>query len=934
MTPERWQQVKGVLHQALELAPDERSAFLDSACSTDHSLRRDVESLLSSSDDVRSSFLNSNVTRVTLSEGTTLGDYKVQSLLGSGGMGEVYRARDLRLGRDVAIKVLPPFFATDRARLQRFEQEARAAAALNHPNILAVHQMGTYEGAPYLVSELLEGETLRARVKRGSLPMSEAVEYALQMARGLAAAHEKGIVHRDLKPENLFVTKEGQIKILDFGLAKQRCPESGPTLTAVQLDTEPGVVLGTVGYMSPEQVRGQTADARSDIFAVGAILYEMLSGKRAFLGESSADTMSAILKEDPPPLTKSVRGIPSALERVVQQCLEKDRELRCQTATELQADLKRLKRDSDSNWSNITPTAGRASPPDKTKSSTGRGVNWIIGSALGIALLGVAVWWRLPKAQPQVTAVVQLSDDGDEKGGALYSDGNRVYFMEEHAGNRVIAEVSTRGGQTAQIATKYPNTYLSDLAPDASALLVRIGPNPGTAPVWIQPFPAGEPQRVGTVEASGAAFFPDGQQIVYTRGETVYVTDKDGTNPLRLADVPGFLMFPRISPEGRRIRISAEGSNSTVSIWQLGTDGTGVHELLKGWHEPPDECCGRWTPDGKYFVFQSTRSGRSDIWALAEQDHFLKRSEAEPIRLTDGPLSYKAPLPSRDGKQIFVTGAKKRSELVRYDEKIKEFVPYLSGISAIQAYFSPNAEWVAYTSYPDHLLWRMRANGTEKVQLTVPPMVSELPRWSPDGKKIAFGAWSRGKLESVFVVAAEGGLPQRIAEGDDPSWSPDGNSLAYETLSGSGATIKSEFHTIDLRTGKDSAIPDSKGKLGPLWSPDGKFLLAITAVAGNMLLFDFKSQKWSELAKGSFVNWEWSRDAKYAYCVDSGGGAPKALRIRVADRHVEVITTLSNIRRVDDSDLGYWAGVAPDGSLLLSRDIGTQEIYALKVKWP
>jgi len=317
MTPERWQQVKGVLQQALELAPDARSAFLDSACSTDHSLRREVESLLSSSDEARSSFLNSSVARVTLSEGTTLGDYEVQSLLGSGGMGEVYRARDLRLGRAVAIKVLPPFFVSDRARLRRFEQEARAAAALNHPNILAVHQMGTYEGAPYLVSELLEGETLRARVKRGPLPMPEAVDYALQIARGLAAAHEKGIVHRDLKPENLFVTKDGQIKILDFGLAKQTRPESGAKPTAVPLATEPGAVMGTVGYMSPEQVRGQTADDRSDLFAFGAILYEMLSGKRAFHGESSADTMSAILKDcllytSPSPRDLSTSRMPSS----------------------------------------------------------------------------------------------------------------------------------------------------------------------------------------------------------------------------------------------------------------------------------------------------------------------------------------------------------------------------------------------------------------------------------------------------------------------------------------------------------------------------------------------------------------------------------------------------------------------------------------------
>src|SRR5712692_6192049 len=253
MTPERWQQVKEVLHGALELAPEQRAGFLDQACSEDQPLRSDVESLLASSDEARSRFLQSTAARVTLTKGTRLGAYEVQSQIGAGGMGEVYRARDRRLDRDVAIKVLPAFLSSDPDRLRRFEQEARAAAALNHPNILAVHQMGTYEGAPYLVSELLEGLTLREHVRHGSLPIRKAIDYAIQIAHGLAAAHDKGIVHRDLKPENLFVTKDGRVKILDFGLAKlmqsqQDCDGNAPTQTA---GTDPGMIMGTAGYMSP-----------------------------------------------------------------------------------------------------------------------------------------------------------------------------------------------------------------------------------------------------------------------------------------------------------------------------------------------------------------------------------------------------------------------------------------------------------------------------------------------------------------------------------------------------------------------------------------------------------------------------------------------------------------------------------------------------------
>jgi eukaryotic-like serine/threonine-protein kinase len=324
MTPERWQQVKELLQRVLELAPSERAAFLDQACDGDQALRREVESLLAAGDKGRSSFWQSSPS-MRLRKGIRLGEYEIQSLLGAGGMGEVYRARDLRLRRDVAIKVLPAFVSSDPERLRRFEHEATAAAALNHPNILAVYQMGTHEGVPYLVSELLEGETLRELVKRGPLAVRKAIEHAVQIARGLSAAHEKGIVHRDLKPENLFVTKDGRFKILDFGLAKLTQPQHGFEHLAPTLDnaTEPGVVMGTAGYMSPEQVRGQPTDHRADIFAFGAIVYEMLTGKRAFQKPTSAETMSAILNEDPPGISQIAPSIPLALQRVAHRCLEK-----------------------------------------------------------------------------------------------------------------------------------------------------------------------------------------------------------------------------------------------------------------------------------------------------------------------------------------------------------------------------------------------------------------------------------------------------------------------------------------------------------------------------------------------------------------------------------------------------------------------------------
>src|SRR5438874_10864979 len=277
-----------------------------------------------------------------LQENTMMGPYRIMARLGEGGMGAVYRARDTRLGRDVAIKVLTAVTLSDKERLQRFEQEARATGMPNHPNLLTIYDVGTTEGTPFLVSELLEGETLRERLDRGAIPPRKAVDMALQVAHGLAAAHDKGIVHRDLKPENIYITREGRVKILDFGIAKLSpiAGKDGPTFQMAS--TEPGIVLGTVGYMSPEQIRGELVDRRSDIFAFGAIVYEMLTGSRAFKRDSSIETLSAILKEDPPEIADVAPNVPQSLDRLVRRCMEKDRELRFQTARDLAFNLETM----------------------------------------------------------------------------------------------------------------------------------------------------------------------------------------------------------------------------------------------------------------------------------------------------------------------------------------------------------------------------------------------------------------------------------------------------------------------------------------------------------------------------------------------------------------------------------------------------------------
>ena len=342
---------------------------------------------------------------MALTSGTKVGPYEVVAPAGAGGMGEVYRARDTRLNRDVAVKILPAAFARDPERMRRFQQEAQAVAALNHPNILAIHDFGEHEGSPYIVTEFLDGETLRVRLSAGALPVRKASEYAEQIARGLAAAHEKGIVHRDLKPENIFVTRDGRVKILDFGLAKLVRQEGALAADAATLasQTEPGVVMGTVGYMSPEQVKGLAADYRSDIFNFGAVLYEMLSSKRAFHGDTSVETMSAILKQDPPELTETNRAVSPALGRIVRHCLEKNPEERFQSARDVAFALGALSDSSGATTGAVTVGARRAWRP------------WVRVAA-EVALLGIALSFLLARhpesPQPSVLSSV-LPPPGD-----------------------------------------------------------------------------------------------------------------------------------------------------------------------------------------------------------------------------------------------------------------------------------------------------------------------------------------------------------------------------------------------------------------------------------------------------------------------------------------------------------------------------------------
>ncbi|PYV20906.1 MAG: hypothetical protein DMG27_21920, partial [Acidobacteria bacterium] len=486
---------------------------------------------------------------MVLESGTHLGPYEIVAPLGAGGMGEVYRARDSRLGREVAIKVLPESFSKDPDRLRRFEQEARAASKLNHPNIVTVHDFGTYEDAPYAVQELLEGETLRERLRTGALPASKAVEYGIQVARGLAATHEKGIVHRDLKPENLFLTSDDRLKILDFGLAKLAAAE-GPAaeqngLPAATQATAAGIVMGTLGYMSPEQVRGQTVDQRGDIFALGAILYEMLSGANAFKRGSSADTMSAILKEDPPELPNDSK-VPPALDRIVRRCLEKQPNQRFQDTSDVAFALEAL----SGTATHLVDAAVQTRPSSRLTQRLVPALALVAAVAIG-ALAGHR-FFRSEAPQPKFSAVSFRR--GTVFNARFSPDGNSIYYAAAWDGNPIDIYVAGRDDPGARSLGVSGDPLLAvsrkgELAILNHAQYLYQFSYVGT--LALLPPSGGSPREL-LENVREADFAPDGETLAVVRAER-------GKNVLEypaghiLYETPGWISYMRISPDGNRV---------------------------------------------------------------------------------------------------------------------------------------------------------------------------------------------------------------------------------------------------------------------------------------------------------------------------------------------------------------------------------------------
>jgi Tol biopolymer transport system component len=492
------------------------------------------------------------------------------------------------------------------------------------------------------------------------------------------------------------------------------------------------------------------------------------------------------------------------------------------------------------------------------------------------------------------------------------------------------------GGEPAPVPTTAQNVSIYDISPNGSEILVTSDQGPeGDTPLRVIPTVGGSPRTLGIV-ADDASWSPDGSKIVYAERNDLFVASSDGSGSRKLVTASGSANSPRWSPDGARVRFTVfDSQQPAFMLWEVSADGTNLHRLLPGWRNPPGECCGIWTADGRYFIFgEVPLSGEENLWAIREATGLFRKTHHAPDQLTRGPMLFAGSVPGKDGKTIFAVGTQRRGELVRYDAKSHLFVPYLSGISAYFVDSSRDGAWVTYVSYPELTLWRSKPDGTERLQLSFPPMQVLVPRWAPNGKRIAFMGAPPGKpfAFKIYLVSAEGGAPKQLipGEGDeaDPQWSPDGNQLLFGrwrwVLAG---TETVSLRLLDLRTNQLSTVPGSEGLWSPRWSRDGRHAAALD-LKGNLMLFDLKTQKREQLATGDVDEFNWSRDGKYIYF--NGGGpeiAGAVLRLGIGDRKVERIASTKGLQLT--GGLGTYLGLAPDDSPLLLRDRSIQEIYAL-----
>jgi len=569
------------------------------------------------------------------------------------------------------------------------------------------------------------------------------------------------------------------------------------------------------------------------------------------------------------------------------------------------------------------------------------GIVTLVGVCAVVAAFSGERGHESPMMLPTMTSVVQVTHDGISKTNLL-ADEAHLYVTEWPAAHHVIATFSLQGSDRSIIPSPFSNLQALDLSLDRTKLLVApVQGGFSDNEFWTLPVAAGSPERVGNITGRDASWSGDGQHLAFGKGSVLYVADANGTRMQKLFTGNGSVFAVRFSPDGQRIRFTdGDVARNTTVLWEIGRDGSKPHALLPRWQNNASACCGNWTADGRYYIFQVTQSEPTTVttlWALPDSRQARDAGPSLPIQLTSGPMSFGNASPSRDNKTIWAIGVQPAGEVVKYVPDKKSFVPLVSGISATDLDFSSDGKWVTYVAIPEGTLWRCRADGMDRLQLTSAPERAALPQWSPDGKHIAYVRMKPGRPWRVAVIPAEGGTPEEIMEESrsqvDANWSPDGSRILFGYLHDAE---KINLRIVDLKTHQPVTVPESDGLFSPRWSPDGRYIAALSPDFTRVMLFDFENQKWTTWLTepaGAVSYPVWSANSKYLYFDDLVTDGEAIRRVKVGERQAERVLVLEGIERYP-GPFGLWSGRTADGSWMFVRDRSTQEVYRLSVELP